>query len=263
LVVVFRDLRSVEALRRRLMASGRLAALGELAAGIAHEVNNPIAFIRSDLNFLRSRLAEIEVQFTKAFDVTAEVDHLLGSECRIEAALAGIERVAQVVDDVREFAYIGGDGSTAGDPGAIIDSAVRLARLERGEDVTMNVSDTETFVPVASGQDFKQVILALLRVMSMNSKSGATVEITAVAIEGVLRVDLRTDSFVRSSPAQVLRFDHAGKDVVLEPSEDDLGLAMAIELVSHSGGAVDVELTKPHGLGIVLSWPFDPVEVGE
>jgi PAS domain S-box-containing protein len=260
LVVVFRDLRSVDALRRRLMASGRLAALGELAAGIAHEVNNPITFIRSDLNFLRGRLPEIEAQFTKASDDGADL--FVGSEARIGAALEGIERVAQVVDDVREFAYIGADGSTAGDPAAIIASAVRLARLERREDVTLRISDTEMFMPVVAGQDFKQVILALLRVMTMNSKSGAELAIDVIVDREFLRVGLRTNRFARSSEDQIERFEQAGRDV-LESSGSDLGLAMAIQLVHQLGGAVDIEVVAPEGLGIVLSWPFDRVEDGE
>ncbi|HYB12882.1 MAG TPA: histidine kinase N-terminal 7TM domain-containing protein, partial [Myxococcota bacterium] len=54
LVVVVRDLREVVTLRNRLVTSARLSAIGELAAGIAHEINNPIAFIRANLSLLRS-----------------------------------------------------------------------------------------------------------------------------------------------------------------------------------------------------------------
>src|SRR5262249_30300530 len=52
-MLVLRDSREVTDLRRRLVMAGRLAAVGELAAGIAHEINNPIAFIGSNLQTLR------------------------------------------------------------------------------------------------------------------------------------------------------------------------------------------------------------------
>ena len=53
LVLMARDVREVVALRSRLVMSDRLAAVGELAAGIAHEINNPLAYVRSNLALLR------------------------------------------------------------------------------------------------------------------------------------------------------------------------------------------------------------------
>ena len=56
-VVVARDLREVVDLRNHLVTSGRLAAVGELAAGIAHEINNPTAYVRANLGQLRDAWA--------------------------------------------------------------------------------------------------------------------------------------------------------------------------------------------------------------
>ena len=56
LVLIVRDLREVVALRSRLLTSGRMAAVGELAAGIAHELNNPIAYVRANLSLLREHV---------------------------------------------------------------------------------------------------------------------------------------------------------------------------------------------------------------
>ena len=50
-----RDLREVVTLRTRLLTSARLAAVGELAAGIAHEINNPLAYINANLRALRDQ----------------------------------------------------------------------------------------------------------------------------------------------------------------------------------------------------------------
>jgi len=52
LVVVVRDLREIEELRRHMLIQARLAAVGELVAGLAHEINNPLAFVRSNLALL-------------------------------------------------------------------------------------------------------------------------------------------------------------------------------------------------------------------
>ncbi len=262
IVVVFRDLRNVDALRRQLLTSGRLAAVGELAAGIAHEVNNPVAFIRSDLNFLRSRLAEIEAEFSKTFEEGSGARFFSGGEARIDAALAGIARVAEVVADVREFVYVGSGGSASGDPTAIINSAIRLARLERREDVALKIVDVGGLPHVASGQDFKQVVLALLRVMTVGSKMGASVTVQLVADESVLRVDLNTDLLENPASEQIERFRRA-EESLLEASAVDLGLAMAIELADQLGGDVSVDAPTEGSLHIGLAWPFEKDEVSE
>ena len=54
-VLVIRDLREVVGLRTRLLTSARLAAVGQLAAGIAHEINNPLAYIGANLRALREQ----------------------------------------------------------------------------------------------------------------------------------------------------------------------------------------------------------------
>jgi PAS domain S-box-containing protein len=259
-VVVFRDLRSVDALRRRLMTSGRLAAVGELAAGIAHEVNNPVTFIRSDLNFLRSRLTEIEAQFAKSDPYRQEASLFAGGESSIDAALDGIARVAEVVSDVREFAHVGAEGFAPGDPRAIVASAVRLARLERREAVELEIGQLGSFARVVAGQDFKQVILALLRVMTVNSESGACVRVEAKEDASLLRVVLWTNRVDASSSDQVERFRRAGENM-LDASADDLGLAIAIELADQLGGSVTIEAPTPRSLRLRLAWPLDREEV--
>ncbi|MBW2391519.1 MAG: PAS domain-containing protein, partial [Deltaproteobacteria bacterium] len=121
-VLVIRDLREVAKLRRRLVAAGRLAAVGELAAGIVHEVNNPIAFIKSNLNSLHKNDASImdilqrELAPAELPETLREGHHLIGQ------SLQGIARVASIVKEVRGFSHMGPTGQQMNDvnrnPGA-------------------------------------------------------------------------------------------------------------------------------------------------
>ena len=53
LILVVRDMREMTELRRQVVSSARMAAVGQLAAGIAHEIANPLTFIRANLGVLR------------------------------------------------------------------------------------------------------------------------------------------------------------------------------------------------------------------
>jgi C4-dicarboxylate-specific signal transduction histidine kinase len=251
--VVVRDLRGVDALRRRLVTSGRLAAIGELAAGIAHEVNNPAAFIRSDLNFLRDRLQEIHEALAK--DDPKRQDEIFQKGFnRIDHAVEGVERIVEVVGDVRGFAHLGGEEGSESHPATIVEGAVRLARLERREEVGLHVAGAEGLQTVRAGQDLKQVLLALIRIMTISSRVGGSVEIRLKDEADGLGISLISDDLMQRAESQIHRFEMAREDV-LAASTTDLGLAIAIELIDELGGALRVEAQSEFALSIDLLWP--------
>jgi signal transduction histidine kinase len=122
LVLVVRDLRELAALRSQLLTSARLAAVGELAAGIAHEINNPLAYIGANLRALReqwSTLASAEKgSAVELFDEGASM---------LDDALEGVDRAAAIVRDVRAFSHVGSDALERFDPNLVLDRVLRVA----------------------------------------------------------------------------------------------------------------------------------------
>ncbi len=125
-VVLFRD----EGQRRRALAqmqmTERLASIGTLAAGVAHEVKNPLAFIRTNLAFARSKLAKSGAPPGQA---VAEIDDAI-ADCQ-----EGIERIRVIVDDLKEFSA----GSTRSEADSVdanvdVNKVVQFAmRVAEGE----------------------------------------------------------------------------------------------------------------------------------
>ena len=116
----------------KLLQSEKLAALGQLAAGVAHEINNPIGYVSSNLNSLsgyiddlltviaayadvEGRLDGVEVPqaFKRVHQIKSEADydfvisdihHLLGESSE------GLERVRKIVQDLKDFSRVGETG---------------------------------------------------------------------------------------------------------------------------------------------------------
>jgi signal transduction histidine kinase len=237
-VLVVRDRREIEALRARLVESGRLAAVGELAAGIAHEVNNPIAFIRSDLNLLSERLEEIERQAARVPDAELELAVLARSRRRIATARDGIDRVATVVGDVRDFAHAGGATQGGSDPEAVIEAAMRLARMERGDEVTMRIAEVAGVGRIENGQELKQILLGLLRAAADRLSKGGAIELRLRIDEHSLLIALHMGPLGEGCDELLQTLSRSG---TLEAGYDTCGFGIAAmgELLEGIGGRLE------------------------
>jgi len=117
-------LKDREAAQAILVHSEKMASLGQLMAGIAHELNNPITFISAGALALKSNLSEIKEHFHSSNkDSEARIDNKsadengkLGDEFwqenegLIKAVLVGAERTTKIVNSLRTFSYEAPDG---------------------------------------------------------------------------------------------------------------------------------------------------------
>ena len=130
------------ALQGRLVQSEKMASLGQLAAGIAHEINNPAAYIISNLdifqeyqvrleNFIRQLPPELlEAQKDAAQDGVKLFEVLEDLPLLIHETAQGAHRIKKIVDDLRVFAHPAGGGLEYGDLHACIDRAVDIMASE-------------------------------------------------------------------------------------------------------------------------------------
>jgi len=258
-LLVLRDLREVVDLRRQLLVAGRLAAAGQLAAGIAHEVSNPLAYITSNLSMLRSHWEHL-LDPDKPHQNAAELDELRREGAELfEETDEGLRRVLAIVHDIRSF--------TRGEPDAaevelseLMERSLRFARphLRPGIAVERDfVSDART---VANGREIEQVLLNLivnaihavgergtlrLRVDRLGDRVTATVEDDGygIAPEHLERV---FDPFFTTKPV--------GKGT-------GLGLAISYEIARRHGGSLSVASDPGSGTRVTLSLPRASAEL--
>ncbi|MBI1772933.1 MAG: response regulator, partial [Burkholderiales bacterium] len=116
----------MEDLHQQLMQSEKMASIGQLAAGVAHEINNPIAFVNSNLSTLESYIGDLLEFIQKCALVEERANLPLIFQHEIAAlrkqfdiqyisedasslmseSLEGIQRVRQIVQDLKDFSHV-------------------------------------------------------------------------------------------------------------------------------------------------------------
>ena len=254
-VAVINDQREVVELRRQLVTSGQLAAVGELAAGIAHEVNNPIAFIQANLNQLHRDIDEVASQLAKHAPAqhntraVSEGRHFIG-ECR-----SGIDRVASIVREVRGFAHAGAGQRESADLNALVESAVRLAQAQLRGRVEV-VCDYGVLPPiVCAPQDLKQVFLNLILSSARTLAGPDVIRLRTEPHDDVVEVCLDDDGRGISADALERLFDPATPGA-RESKEAVLGLAISYQIVRQHQGELLVESELGRGTRMTVRLPI-------
>jgi PAS domain S-box-containing protein len=119
-VSIARDVTEQRQLQSRLSLADRMASMGTLAAGIAHEINNPLAFVISNLGFLSDELRRSPVLAQGPEEWRSVLNE----------AREGAERVRQIVRQLKAFSRPDEERVEPVDVHAVLDSAVMLAANE-------------------------------------------------------------------------------------------------------------------------------------
>jgi signal transduction histidine kinase len=124
--VVERELReaAVRAERRKiqeqLMISDRMASMGTLAAGVAHEINNPLASVMANLELAANSVADLTARIGRSEEMDAVEEEL-------QDAREGAERIRNIVRDLKIFSRSGEDRKGLVDVQRVLESTTRMA----------------------------------------------------------------------------------------------------------------------------------------
>jgi PAS domain S-box-containing protein len=183
---IVRDISGRKKSEDQLNKTLRLESIGQLAAGIAHEINTPIQYVGDNIQFLKdsfgdilnllnSALAYVKLTATgsskeEAVSVIEEImkstdsDYLIDEIPRaIEQSINGLQRVSEIVKAMKQFCHPGKEDQQASDLNAAIKNVVTVAKNEWKyvADVVTDLDATLPLVPCRLGE-INQVILNLI-----------------------------------------------------------------------------------------------------
>ena len=118
---------------RLLRERQKLESVGILAAGVAHEINNPLAFVRANLVHVRT-LAE-RIDKLVDLDPAGPDADLLELGTVVEESLEGVVRIARIVNDMLRFSRVPEEAAEAVDLNDVVRVALRLAAFDRNNAV--------------------------------------------------------------------------------------------------------------------------------
>ncbi|HUL61149.1 MAG TPA: ATP-binding protein [Anaeromyxobacteraceae bacterium] len=215
----------------QLATSERMAALGTLAAGVAHEINNPLAYLIANLDYASAELRP-------GADPAALGDAL--AEAR-----EGAERVRRTVQALRAFARPSSGGRGPVDVSAELDAALRMARNEVRHHARLDVRIGPMPQVAAGDRELGQVFLNLLVNAAQAIPEGDAgrhlVQVVAdTDPQGRARVEIHDSG--AGIPADVLpRLFTPFFTTKAQGVGVGLGLAICHGIVQAAGGTIEVE----------------------
>ena len=255
LPAIERELREVAARREHrrvqehLLISDRMASVGLLAAGVGHEINNPLAILMANLEFALQDLRIVDDNLRGEVDAPPVVDAALLHLDRIHESLRDAreasERVRHIVRDLKLFSHPDGHHSGAVDLRRVIDTSVRMAwnEIRHRSRLVKQYGD----VPMVEGNEgrLSQVILNLVINAAQSMVEGRADENEiriSTRLEGAdhVVIDVR-DSGGGIAPAQLARiFDPF---FTTKPTDVGTGLGLTIcqRIVTSMGGTITVD----------------------
>jgi signal transduction histidine kinase/DNA-binding response OmpR family regulator len=239
----------------QLAASEQLATLGQVAAGIGHEINNPTAYVISNLGYVREQLAALR-QGAKV-----DLDEL---EQAILDAREGAHRISDIVRDMRALARTDDEAGGWFDLNEAIRSALRIARVETSQRASVETQLAEGLQVRGNPGPVSQVFVNLLvnAAQALAGWEGSRKEIRIIARREQDRAVIEVGDTGPGIPPERLHRLFQPFFTTKGSTGTGLGLSISRNIVRRFGGDIAVSSVPGQGTVFTVSLPARPLAEG-
>jgi two-component system NtrC family sensor kinase len=255
----------IESAQRQLFQAEKMASVGQLAAGMAHEINNPIGFIQSNLRTARDYAAQLRrlapaVKSGDGAQAAAlwqreDLDFVLDDfSALIDESVSGAQRIARIVADLKVFSSIDAAGDTPVDLGESLRIVTRLAQTQIGAHALLAL-DFDALPPVrGDAGKLNQVFLSLIQNADQAVPEGGEICIRG-RVEGAwLRVEVE-DNGCGIAPDTLQRVFDPFFTTRVVGQGTGLGLTVSRDIIAAHGGTIEIDSELGRGTRVVVSLP--------
>lgn len=229
-----------QSIQAELRRSERLATVGTLAAGIAHELNNPLGLITLELHH--------------ALDNVNDAEQVRESLKEIEG---DAKRCADIVSGVLRFARNEASDKRSGDLNETLRIAVRLAaeaKSDRGVRIESFLTEPLPRIRM-NGAEVEQLLINLINNAVHASDSGSRIRVSTTSSENGVRLCIRDEGHGMSETQRARACDPFYTTRTHEGGTG-LGLSICHGIVADHGGDIEIESTVGHGTTVTVNFPL-------
>ena len=239
-ILLFKDLTEVRSLRREIARNQRLASVGRLAAGVAHEIRNPLSSIKGFATYFKERYPDAPQDQKTANIMIAEVD-----------------RLNRVVGQLLEFARPVPVSPKSTSLQELVDDSVRLIEQKAKEkQITVKtLNSVKVDKAVIDPDRINQVLLNLYLNAIESMESGGELGVELSADEENHRIEIRVSDTGCGIPGEHLSriFDPY---FTTKSTGTGLGLAVAHNIMEAMGGKIKISSQPGKGTTFCITIPI-------
>jgi signal transduction histidine kinase len=262
----------------QLVSAEKMASLGQLTAGIAHEINNPINYVKSSVRPLKDNVAEllelIDVYETNlkgsgqrdaedrinAFKDKIQFDYLIEETMDVINNIEeGANRTVEIVSGLRTFSHVDDIGLKMSDINKGIKSTMNLLSGEAPPAMKINLNLGKLPEVECYGGKINQVFMNILNnaIQAIKLKGGTDGEITitTTALDDRVRITIEDNGVGMSQEVKEKIFDpfFTTKDV---GEGTGLGLSVVYGIIESHHGSIDVLSEPGKGASFIINLPY-------
>jgi two-component system NtrC family sensor kinase len=263
-IAVLRDVTERRAMQQELLQTHKLEAIGQLAAGVAHEINTPSQYVADNLRFLADAFETVSARF---MGPEASLDEDLAYLRRevpeaIHQSLSGMERIAEIVRGIKTFSHPGTGVRTPADLNAVLRTTALVSRNE-WKYVAEMVLDLDPQLPAISvyADEIQHVFLNLVvnaaQAIAENHRAGESrgqIRIASRACAGGVEIRIEDDG---PGVPEAIRERIFDPFFTTKPAGQGSGqgLAICLRVVEHHEGHLTLESAPRGGAAFVIRLP--------
>ncbi|GEM_PF-2361201 len=257
--ILVRDITSRRILEEKLQA----IAVGTMASGIAHEINNPMAYIHSNVEFVKSELAMFKTAVQNRKMEDGEIVGIINElDAALSDTLSGSKRVRTIVKDLKSLSHSSENESVQPiDVLPIIESSIAIVQHKLGDETTLTTRFHRTPPALFSEGRLGQVILNLLinaaHAISASSRTDNEIRVSTQSTDE--EVCIRIEDSGTGIPENI-RAKIFDPFFTTKPAGEGTGLGLSIcyNIMKRLGGDLSFETKIGVGTTFIIHLPRAP-----